>query len=75
MCPPVPPPASTTERSGPISVSSRSPYPDGSGPAGHRAVRPGRPSAERGVPAYFPSLSSRTMVYKGMLTPDQLPAF
>ncbi|MEV1287584.1 glutamate synthase large subunit [Micromonospora sp. NPDC049679] len=34
-----------------------------------------RESAERGVPAYFPSLSSRTMVYKGMLTPDQLPAF
>ncbi|GAA3812195.1 glutamate synthase large subunit [Amycolatopsis tucumanensis] len=24
---------------------------------------------------YFPSLSSRTMVYKGMLTPEQLPAF
>ncbi|MEV7987860.1 glutamate synthase large subunit [Micromonospora sp. NPDC085948] len=34
-----------------------------------------RETAERGVPAYFPSLSSRTMVYKGMLTPDQLPAF
>ncbi|WP_394347609.1 glutamate synthase large subunit [Verrucosispora sp. SN26_14.1] len=34
-----------------------------------------RESAERGVPAYFPSLSGRTMVYKGMLTPDQLPAF
>ena len=27
------------------------------------------------MPAYFPSLSGRTMVYKGMLTPDQLPAF
>ncbi|MGN9765025.1 glutamate synthase large subunit [Micromonospora sp. SD12] len=34
-----------------------------------------RESAERGVPAYFPSLSARTMVFKGMLTPDQLPAF
>ncbi|GIG89966.1 glutamate synthase large subunit [Plantactinospora endophytica] len=34
-----------------------------------------RETAERGVPAYFPSLSARTMVYKGMLTPDQLPEF
>jgi glutamate synthase (NADPH/NADH) large chain len=34
-----------------------------------------RESAERGVPAYFPSLSGRTMVYKGMLTPEQLPDF
>ncbi|MFC6020318.1 glutamate synthase large subunit [Plantactinospora solaniradicis] len=34
-----------------------------------------RETAERGVSAYFPSLSSRTMVYKGMLTPDQLPEF
>ncbi|MER7460436.1 glutamate synthase large subunit [Micromonospora sp. NPDC126480] len=34
-----------------------------------------RESAERGVPAYFPSLSGRTMVWKGMLTPDQLPEF
>jgi glutamate synthase (NADPH/NADH) large chain len=34
-----------------------------------------RETAERGVPAYFPSLSSRTMVYKGMLTPEQVPAF
>ncbi|MGC1210141.1 MAG: glutamate synthase large subunit [Micromonospora sp.] len=34
-----------------------------------------RESAERGVAAYFPSLSSRTMVWKGMLTPDQLPAY
>src|SRR5437660_1174670 len=24
---------------------------------------------------YLPSLSCRTLVYKGMLTPDQLPAF
>ncbi|WP_442933678.1 glutamate synthase large subunit [Micromonospora sp. CPCC 206060] len=34
-----------------------------------------RETAERGVSAYFPSLSARTMVFKGMLTPDQLPAF
>ncbi|MGW1062362.1 glutamate synthase large subunit [Micromonospora rubida] len=34
-----------------------------------------RETAERGVPAYFPSLSGRTMVFKGMLTPDQLPEF
>ena len=29
----------------------------------------------QGVGVYFPSLSSRTMVYKGMLTTMQLPAF
>ncbi|WP_344678649.1 glutamate synthase large subunit, partial [Saccharopolyspora taberi] len=34
-----------------------------------------RESAEAGVELYFPSLSSRTMVYKGMLTTGQLPAF
>ncbi|QGN47763.1 glutamate synthase large subunit [Micromonospora sp. WMMD558] len=34
-----------------------------------------REAAERDVAAYFPSLSGRTMVWKGMLTPDQLPAF
>ncbi|WP_213453955.1 glutamate synthase large subunit [Rhizomonospora bruguierae] len=34
-----------------------------------------RETRERGVPLYFPSLSGRTMVYKGMLTPDQLPGF
>ncbi|HEY8532438.1 MAG TPA: glutamate synthase large subunit [Micromonospora sp.] len=34
-----------------------------------------RETAAQGVAAYFPSLSSRTVVYKGMLTPDQLPAF
>ncbi|HEY0357660.1 MAG TPA: glutamate synthase large subunit, partial [Mycobacteriales bacterium] len=34
-----------------------------------------RETAERGLPTYFPSLSSRTIVYKGMLTTDQLPAF
>ncbi|MGN9907138.1 glutamate synthase large subunit [Phytohabitans sp. LJ34] len=34
-----------------------------------------RESAERGVAAYFPSLSSRTITYKGMLTPAQVPAF
>ncbi|MGH9539751.1 MAG: glutamate synthase large subunit, partial [Terriglobales bacterium] len=36
-----------------------------------------RKIAEAGVPAgtYFCSLSSRTVVYKGLLTPSQLPAF
>jgi glutamate synthase (NADPH/NADH) large chain len=34
-----------------------------------------RETDERGVPTYFPSLSGRTIVYKGMLTTDQLPAF
>ncbi len=34
-----------------------------------------RETAERGIASYFPSLSSRTMVYKGMLTPDQLGTF
>ncbi|HEY8474133.1 MAG TPA: glutamate synthase large subunit [Natronosporangium sp.] len=34
-----------------------------------------RETRQRGVPAYFPSLSSRTIVYKGMLTPDQLRTF
>jgi glutamate synthase (NADPH/NADH) large chain len=34
-----------------------------------------RESSQRGVAVYFPSLSSRTITYKGMLTPDQLPAF
>ncbi|MEV4352578.1 glutamate synthase central domain-containing protein, partial [Actinoplanes sp. NPDC049596] len=34
-----------------------------------------RETSQRGVGAYFPSLSSRTITYKGMLTPDQLPAF
>ncbi|WP_067498282.1 glutamate synthase large subunit [Actinoplanes sp. TFC3] len=34
-----------------------------------------RESSQRGIGAYFPSLSSRTITYKGMLTPDQLPEF
>jgi glutamate synthase (NADPH/NADH) large chain len=34
-----------------------------------------RESRERGVPLYFPSLSGRTFIYKGMLTPDQLGTF
>ncbi|BCJ45490.1 glutamate synthase [Actinoplanes ianthinogenes] len=34
-----------------------------------------RETAQRGVAAYFPSLSSRTITFKGMLTPEQLPAF
>ena len=34
-----------------------------------------RESAEQDIDVYFPSLSSRTMVYKGMLTTGQLPDF
>ncbi|HEV8174356.1 MAG TPA: glutamate synthase subunit alpha, partial [Actinoplanes sp.] len=34
-----------------------------------------RETSQRRVAAYFPSLSSRTITYKGMLTPEQLPAF
>ncbi|HTI20009.1 MAG TPA: glutamate synthase large subunit [Kutzneria sp.] len=34
-----------------------------------------RDSVVAGVGAYFPSLSARTLVYKGMLTTGQLPAF
>lgn len=34
-----------------------------------------RETRERGVPLYFPSLSGRTITYKGMLTPDQLTTF
>jgi glutamate synthase (NADPH/NADH) large chain len=34
-----------------------------------------RETSQRGVAVYFPTLSSRTITYKGMLTPDQLPAF
>ncbi len=34
-----------------------------------------RESSQRGVGAYFPSLSARTITYKGMLTPDQLTEF
>jgi len=34
-----------------------------------------RETQQRGVAAYFPSLSARTITYKGMLTPDQLPEF
>ncbi|GII20447.1 glutamate synthase large subunit [Planosporangium mesophilum] len=32
-----------------------------------------RETRERGIDLYFPSLSSRTMTWKGMLAPDQLP--
>ncbi|MBM9475454.1 glutamate synthase large subunit [Nakamurella flavida] len=56
---------------------------DGSRPAGidlDRLVYPARKlfrkaTTEAGVGTYFCSLSSRTMVYKGMLTTEQLPAF
>ena len=34
-----------------------------------------RKRIEREIGAYLPSLSCRTLVYKGMLTTDQLPAF
>ena len=34
-----------------------------------------RETREAGVAVYFPSLSSRTLVYKGMLTTSQLPLF
>ncbi|SDP31161.1 glutamate synthase (NADH) large subunit [Nakamurella panacisegetis] len=34
-----------------------------------------RETAEQGIDVYFPSLSSRTLVYKGMLTTQQLPDF
>ncbi|GIU88259.1 MAG: hypothetical protein KatS3mg009_2774 [Acidimicrobiia bacterium] len=34
-----------------------------------------RKRAEHQTEAYFPSLSTRVLVYKGMLTPDQLPRF
>jgi glutamate synthase (NADPH/NADH) large chain len=34
-----------------------------------------RATQEAGCGVYFPSLSARTMVYKGMLTAPQLPAF
>ncbi|HEX6497537.1 MAG TPA: glutamate synthase large subunit, partial [Micromonosporaceae bacterium] len=34
-----------------------------------------RETRERGIAAHFPSLSARTLVYKGMLTPEQLTDF
>jgi glutamate synthase (NADPH) large chain len=34
-----------------------------------------RETRQRGVPTYFPSLSARTIVYKGMLTPAQLASY
>ncbi|TDD82073.1 glutamate synthase large subunit [Saccharopolyspora karakumensis] len=34
-----------------------------------------REAARRGLELYFPSLSARTFVYKGMLTTQQLPGF
>ena len=40
-----------------------------------RAVYPLRKRAERDTGVYFPSLSSRTIVYKGMLTTGQLEPF
>ncbi len=40
-----------------------------------RHVYVARKRAEHQTEAYFPSLSTRVLVYKGMLTPDQLPRF
>ncbi|MBJ8343133.1 glutamate synthase large subunit [Antrihabitans sp. YC2-6] len=40
-----------------------------------RAVYPLRKRADRLAPVYFSSLSSRTIVYKGMLTTGQLPLY
>src|SRR5262249_61818382 len=34
-----------------------------------------RETRERGIQLYLPSLSSRTITYKGMLTPDQVVSF
>jgi glutamate synthase (NADPH/NADH) large chain len=34
-----------------------------------------RETRERGVGVHFPSLSGRTVIYKGMLTPDQLASY
>ncbi len=34
-----------------------------------------RETRERGIALHFPSLSSRTIVYKGMLTPEQVTTF
>ncbi|HEU4349143.1 MAG TPA: glutamate synthase large subunit [Actinoplanes sp.] len=34
-----------------------------------------RETSQRRIAAYLPSLSSRTITYKGMLTPEQLPLF
>ena len=56
---------------------------DGVRPAGlalDRLIFPARKriehlSAADGLEIYFPSLSSRTITYKGMLTTEQLPAF
>ncbi|MFB9703556.1 glutamate synthase large subunit [Rhodococcus aetherivorans] len=50
----------------------------GARPAGvdlDRRVYPLRRRAEHTGDVYFPSLSARTVVYKGMLTAQQLPAF
>jgi glutamate synthase (NADPH) large chain len=40
-----------------------------------RAERESRESTAQDCALYFPSLSARTLVYKGMLTAGQLPAF
>ena len=61
---------------GPADAAGRRPF----GIDLDRLVYPVRKRVEKetdaaGVPVYFPSLSSRTLTYKGMLTTEQLPAF
>ncbi|WP_422746483.1 glutamate synthase large subunit [Mycobacterium sp. WMMD1722] len=54
------------------------PQPAGARPGGidlDRRVYPLRKRAERVAGVYFPSLSSRTIAYKGMLTTVQIPLF
>ncbi len=46
----------------------------GPGRATASASRPSGRPASAAIELYFPSLSARTITYKGMLTPDQLPA-
>ena len=48
---------------------------DLSGDELERHVYVARKRIEHGTDAYFPSLSARVVVYKGMLTPDQLEPF
>ncbi len=60
----------------PADANGRRPF----GLALDRLVYPVRKRIEReteaaGVEVYFPSLSSRTLIYKGMLTTEQLPDF
>ena len=68
---------------GPCPGSSRSSWPRRRRPARRRPAGPRPPglracasgSSTRSTALYFPSLSARTLVYKGMLTPHQLAEF